>query len=173
MTPGTFQEWTPLGNHGCSIDSRMIAVSLYYFKFVILLVALVIIIGSHSSRFANLIGKKSPVVILLSYAKLLKVSFKSLSFGNLNYPGDSVKTVWLPDATVNYLSRKHVILFLTAVFILLVGLVYTLLFSYHDSDFYISLGGESSGGQELQTFIETYHAPYTPKHCYWTGLDCC
>ena len=132
MTPGTFQEWTLLGNHGCSIDSRMIAVSLYYFKFVILLVALVIIIGSHSSRFANLIGKKNPVVtlatlILLSYAKLLKVSFKSLSFGNLSYPGDLVKTVWLPDATVNYLSGKHVLLFLTAVFILLVGLVYTAL----------------------------------------------
>ena len=145
--------------------------------YVILLVALVIIISSYSSRFANIIGKKNPVatlatLILLSYAKLLEVGFKSLSFGNLNYPGDSVKTVWLPDATVNYLSGKHVILFLTAVFILLVGLVYTaLLFSWqwllHLPRWRIF---RWTRDQRLQTFSETYHTPYTPKHRYWTGL---
>ena len=104
--------------------------------YIIFLVALIIIISSYSSRFSNLIGKKNPVatlatLILSSYAKLLEISFKSLSFGNLNYPDGSVKMVWLPDATVNYLSGKHVILFLAAVLILLVGLVYTaLLFSW-------------------------------------------
>ena len=52
--------------------------------YMILLVALVIIISSYSSRFSNLIGKRNPVatlatLILLSYAKLLEISFKSLS----------------------------------------------------------------------------------------------
>ena len=27
-----------------------------------------------------------------------------------------------------------------------------------------------SRNPKIQTFIETYHTPYTPKHCYWTGL---
>ena len=27
-----------------------------------------------------------------------------------------------------------------------------------------------SRDQKLQTFIETYHTPYTPNHRYWTGL---
>ena len=145
--------------------------------YMIFLVAVVIIISSYSSRFSNLIGKKNPVatlstLILLSYAKLLEVSFKSLSFGNLNYPDGSVKMVWLPDATINYLSGKHIILFLAAVLILLVGLVYTaLLFSWqwllHLPKWRIF---KWTRDQRLQMFIETYHKPYTPKHRYWTGL---
>ena len=145
--------------------------------YIILLVALVIIISSYSSKFSNLIGKKNPVatlatLILLSYAKLLEVCFKSLSFGNLHYPDGSVRSVWLPDATVTYLSGKHVLLFLTAILILLVGLFYTvLLFSWqwllHFPRWRIF---RWSRDQKLQTFIETYNTPYTPKYRYWTGL---
>ena len=98
---------------------------------------LVIIISSHSSKFANLIGKKNPVatlatLVLLSYAKLLEVCFKSLSVGILEYPDKhSSEMLWLPDATSKYLSGKHIPLFIAAVFILLLGLVYTaLLFSW-------------------------------------------
>ena len=145
--------------------------------YMIFLVAVVIIISSYSLRFSNLIGKKDPVatlatLILLSYAKLLEISFKSLFSGNLNYPDGSVKMVWLPDATVNYLSGKHVILFLAAVLILLVSLVYTaLLFSWqwllHLPKWRIF---KWTRDPKLQTFIETYHTPYVPKHRYWTGL---
>ena len=153
----------------------MVAVS--FPAYMIFLVALIIIISSYSSRFSNLIGRKNPVatlatLILLSYAKILEVSFKSLSSGNLNYPDGSVKLVWLPDATVNYLSGKHVILVLVAVLILLVGLVYTaLLFSWqwllHLPKWRIFRWIRD---QKLQTFVEIYHAPYVPKHRYWTGL---
>ena len=111
-------------------------------------------------------------LILLSYAKLLEIGFKSLSFGNLKYPDGSVKTVWLPDATVNYLSGKHIILFFTALLILLAGLVCTtFLFSWqwllHLPRWRIF---KWTRDQKLQTFIETYHTPYVPKHRYWTGL---
>ena len=145
--------------------------------YIILLVTLIIITSSYSSRFSNLIGKKNPVatlatLILLSYAKLLEVCFKSLSFGSLYYPDGSVKMVWLPDATVKYFSGKHVILFLTALLILLVGLVYTaLLFSWqwllHLPRWRIF---RWTRDQRIQTFIETYHIPYVPRHRYWTGL---
>ena len=52
--------------------------------YVILLVVLVIIISSYSTKFSNLIGKKNltatlATLILLSYAKLLEICFKSLS----------------------------------------------------------------------------------------------
>ena len=93
---------------------------------------LVIIISSYSAKFSNLIGKKNPVatlatLILLSYAKLLEISFKSLSVGILVYPDGSSTMIWFPDATVKYLSGKHIPLFIMAVLILLVGLVYTAL----------------------------------------------
>ena len=104
--------------------------------YVIFLVAFIIIISSFSLRFSKIIGKKDPVgtlatLILFSYAKLLHTSFWSLSAGFLKYPDGSKEIVWLPDGTVRYLSGKHIPLFITAIFILLVGLLYTvLLFSW-------------------------------------------
>jgi hypothetical protein len=145
--------------------------------YVILLVVLVIIISSYSIRFSNLIGRKDPVatlatLILLSYAKLLEICFKSLSVGILEYPDGSSEMLWLPDATVKYLSGKHIPLFIAAVLILLVGLVYTaLLFSWQCL---LYLPGWKlfrwSRNPRIQFFIETYHAPFTPKHRFWTGL---
>jgi hypothetical protein len=80
--------------------------------------------------------------------------------------------LWLPDATVKYLSGKHIPLFITAVIILLLGLVYTaLLFSWQWL-LYLPRWRifKWSRNPKIQTFIETYHKPYTPKHRYWTGL---
>ena len=145
--------------------------------YVILLVVLVIIISSYSTKFSNLIGKKNPVatlatLILLSYTNLVEICFKSLSVGILEYPDGSRKMLWLSDATIKYLSGKHIPLFITAVLILLVGLVYTaLLFSWqcllHLPKWRIY---NWSRNPKIQTFIETYNTPYTPKHRYWTGL---
>ena len=145
--------------------------------YVILLVILVIIISSYSSRFSNLLGKKNPVatlatLVLLSYARLLEICFKSLSTGILKYSDGSSKVVWLPDATVKFLSGKHIPLFITALLILLVGMVYTtLLFSWQWL-LYLPTWRifNWSRNPRIQTFIETYHTPYTPKHRYWTGL---
>ena len=145
--------------------------------YVILLVVLVIIISSYSTKFSNLIGKKDPVatlatLILLSYAKLLEICFKSLSVGILEYPDGSSEMLWLPDATVKYLSGKHIPLFIAAVLILLIGLVYTaLLFSWQWL-LYLPRWRvfKWTRNPKIQTFIETYHKPYTPKHRYWTGL---
>ena len=145
--------------------------------YVILLVVLVIVVSSYSSRFSNLIGKKDPVatlatLILLSYANLLGFCFKSLSVAILEYPDGSSEMLWLPDATVSYLSGKHIPLLIAAVLILLVGLFYTaLLFSWQWL-LYLPRWRifRWSRNPKIQTFIETYHAPYTPKHRYWTGL---
>ena len=40
-------------------------------------------------------------LILLSYAKLVEICFKSLSVDALEYPDGSIEMLWLPDATVN------------------------------------------------------------------------
>ena len=101
--------------------------------YIILLVVLVIIISSYSIRFSKLIGKKDPVatlatLILLSYARILEICFESLSVGILPYPDGTKEHLWLPDATVKYdLSGKHIPLYLAAVLILMVGLIYTAL----------------------------------------------
>ena len=145
--------------------------------YVILLVVLVIIISSYSTKFSNLIGKKNPVatlatLILLSYAKLLEICFRSLSVGILEYPDGSSELLWLPDATVKYLSGKHIPLFIAAVLILLVGLVYTALLFLWQCLLYLPKWRifRWLRNPKIQTFVEIYHTPYTPKHQYWTGL---
>jgi predicted outer membrane repeat protein len=151
---------------------------LVFPAYVFCLVGLVIVISSYSIRFSKLIGSKDPVatlgtLILLSYAKTLQVCFESLSVGILEYPDGSSKAVWLPDATVQYFHGKHVPLFLTAVLLLLVGLVYTVLLFAWQWRFYLPkwrIFQVCFNNQRLKLFIETYHAPFTPKHRYWTGL---
>ena len=150
---------------------------LVFPAYVILLVVLVIIISSYSIKFSNLIGKRDPVatlatLILLSYAKLLEICFKSLSVGILEYPDGSNQWLWLPDANVKYFSGKHIPLSITAVLFLLLGLLYTILiFSWQWFLFLPKWKVFSwTRNQKLQTFIETYLTPYTPKHRYWTGL---
>ena len=146
--------------------------------FVFLLVGLVIIISSYSIRFSKLIGNKDPVatlatLILLSYAKILEICFESLSVGILRYPDGSSEMVWLPDATIQYLHGKHIPLFIAAVLILLIGLIYTLLLFSWQWYFYLpqwKIIKVCLSEQRLKLFIETYHAPCTLKHRYWTGL---
>ena len=109
------------------------------------------------------------MLILLSYAKLIEVCFKSLSFGILAYLNGRNVSPWLPDAAIKYLSVQHIPLFITGIFILLVGLVFpTLLFLWQ-----FLLKGRISKLTEnvrIKTFIEYYHTPYTAEHCFWTGL---
>ena len=146
--------------------------------YIILLVALVIIISSYSSRFSNLIGKKNPVatlatLILLSYAKLLEVCFKSLSFGNLSYPDGSVKMVWLPDATIEYLSEKHIQFCFLLPFLFLWLVWSTLLFSSHGSGFFIFQGGEFSDGQGIKSCKHSLrHTTHLTLQSIVIGLDC-
>ena len=140
--------------------------------YVIFLVALVILISEKSRRFSKLIGKKDPVatlatLLLLSYAKLLHTIIASLSGTILKYSTQDNVVVWLPDATIKYLSAVHIPLFITAILVLLSGIAYTVvLFSWQWLLYFKLL----NHAPKLSLFIRTYHAPYTPKHRYWTGL---
>ena len=152
-------------------------VQLIFPLYVILLVIMIIIISETSSRFAKLIGKRNPVatlatLILLCYAKLLHIINASLSFTVLHYPDGSQQIVWLPDATVPYLKGKHIALFGIAMLILMVGVAFTALLLLWQ--WLLRLQNvklfQWMNYQKLCHFIEPYHAPYTFKYRYWTGL---
>ena len=145
--------------------------------YVILLVAIVIIVSEYSIIFSRLIARRNPVatlstLLLLSYTKFLQTTITTLSLVTLDYPDGSRKRVWLPDATVGYLSGKHIPLFIAAVFILLIGIAFTSIIFFwqwllHYQNKMIFKWVRS---QRLCHFIEPYHAPYISKHRYWTGL---
>ena len=150
---------------------------LVFPTYIFLLVIIVIIFSEISTKFSKLIAKRNPVatlatLVLISYAKFLHTIIASLSFAVLHYPDGSRRVVWLPNASVDYLQGKHIALFIIAVLILIVALLYTfLLFSWqwllrhkHRKLF------KWMRYQKLCHFIEPYHAPYTVRHRYWTGL---
>lgn len=146
--------------------------------YIIFIITMVIFLSSCSSKFANLIGKRNPVatlatLLLLSYTKLLQTIISAFSFATLVNPSDVTSVrVWLPDATVLYLSGKHIPLFVTAIVIFLVGLAYTfLLFTWQ---LFLRCPRARifnwTRSPKLSFFMDTYHAPYTPRQRYWTGL---
>ena len=145
---------------------------LVFPTYVISLVVLIIFVSGHSLRFTRLISnaRKNPVaalatLIMLSYAKFLRTIITTLSFAILHYH-NGTKRVWLADATVEYFSVKHSVLFSVAFLILIVGIVYTLLLLCWQW----ILRFISHRYPRLCHFFEVYHVPYITKYHYWTGL---
>ena len=141
--------------------------------YIILLVVVIIILGQNVDTFGHLIGKRDPVatlatLIVLSYTKLLQTVITVFSSATLNYPDGSRVYVWLPDATVSFLTSKHSILFVIAVLILSVGLAYTFLLIFWQ--WILRCPRKQVTLLKLSSFLETYHAPYLPSQRFWTGL---
>ena len=144
--------------------------------YVIFLTVLIIVISEYSIMFSKLFRGRSlnPVgtmatLVLLSYAKLIRTVITVLSFAILSYPDGTNKVVWLADGNVQYLQGKHIPLFITAVFIFLVGIPYTiLLFSWQ---WLLKLGTlKWTRNARLTSFMDAYNGPYVHKYRFWTGL---
>ena len=145
--------------------------------YVIILLVLVIIVSECSIKFRQLVYKTNPMatlatIVLFSFTKFLNNAILFLSFASLKFPDGSRKTVWLPDASVEYLSGKHIIIFILAIFILVACIVLTfLLFSwqfilyYQQKPIFIW-----TRYHRLRHFIEPYLAAYNNGQSYWIGL---
>ena len=144
--------------------------------YIWVLVGLIILVSHFSHRFARLLGN-NPVsvlatLILLSYTKMLCTLITAIHITYLEYPTYN-KMVWLYDANIDYLSGKHIPLFLVAVLIFLfLFLPYTLLLLFGQWLQAISHLRLFSwvNSARLKAFMDSYHAPYKAKHRYWPGL---
>ena len=137
-----------------------------------------IIIGSYySGKVAKVFGSNPVAVLatlfLLSYAKLFRTVIAALSYTSLEYPNNSHIAVWQYDGNIPYLSSKHIPLFTAAmVFLIILFLPYMILLVLGQwlqakSHFRILSWIKSP---KIKFFLDTYHAPYTDKYRYWTGL---
>ena len=144
--------------------------------YIWMLVGLMILLSNCSQRFTNLLGS-NPVsvlatLILLSYAKILRTLIATVYLTNLEYPTYNRK-VWLYDANIDYISGKHIPLFLVAVLVFFfLFLPYTLLLLFGQWLQAISHLRLFSwvNSARLKPFMDSYHAPYKAKHRYWPGL---
>ena len=145
--------------------------------YVIFLVAIVIIASEYSGRFSRLLSRRNPVatlstLVLLSYTKFLQTTITALSLATLRYPDGFHKKVWLPDATIEYLSGKYIPLFVVAVAILIVGTAYTCIIFFWQWFLHYQKTAlfRRINFLRLNHFIDPYHAPYAEKFHYWTGF---
>ena len=145
--------------------------------YVWVLVGMIILGSYYSGRVAKIFGNNPIAVLatlfLLSYAKLLRTVIAALSYTTLEYPNNSLIAVWLYDGNIRYLRGKHIPLFIAAVVCLIfLFLPYTMLLILGQwiqarSKFRIF---SWINGRNLRPFLDAYHAPYTNRHRYWTGL---
>ena len=144
--------------------------------YIWVIVGLVIAISHFSRTFSNLLGN-NPVsvlatLILLSYTKILRTLITVMYVSYLEYPKYN-RRVWLYDANIDYLSGKHIPLFLVAVLVFIfLFLPYTLLLLFGQWLQAISHLRLFSwvNSARLKPFMDSYHAPYKAKHRYWPGL---
>jgi hypothetical protein len=95
-----------------------------------------------------------------------------LSFAFIRYPDGSQELHWLPDANIKYFQGKHIPLFLAAVFVVIIGLSYTIfLFLWQcllpASNYRLLRWIRNT---RFNSFMEVNFAAYRPKHRYWIGL---
>ena len=149
--------------------------------YILCLIVAMIFISEYNQRFTSLILRMKPIatfstLILLSYTKLLRIVITTFSFATLKYPDGSKKTVWLFDAEIDYLKGKHIILFIVALIVLLIGMSYTLvlfiwqwLLKCPDKVLKCRYLSWVRYGK-LYSLMDAYNAPYVEKNRYWTGL---
>ena len=146
----------------------------FIFPFYIWSIAgLIIILSKYSIRVSKLMGNNSVPVLatlfLLSHAKLFRIIISALSYTIL-YTSEGHKVVWSADGNVDYLSSKHMVLFVVAVvFLLFLWLPYTLVL-------FLAQWLHMCNCQlivrflfKIKPFLDAHYAPLRDKHRYWFG----
>jgi hypothetical protein len=178
----------------CFIDTEYNAavykalLQLAFPAYVIVLVIIVIVASECSSKFAKIIGKGNPVavlatMILLSYAKFFNAILAASSslyllpaYGsrNINVTSISLQSVVAAvreTQNTEFIAISYTLIAVTILLLFLCVMYTILVFSwqwllrYQDKIIF-----KWVRYQKLRHFLEPYHAPYTIKYRYWTGL---
>ena len=152
-----------------------VLLQLVFPAYMFLLMFLIIILSKYCDSFAKLLSNRNPVaalgtLVLLSYSKLLRFIIAALQFTNLHYPDDRNGIVWLFDGNVQYFTLNHIPQFFAAAIILIAGGLFTVLLFLGQWLPHCSKVMKWTRNTKYIGFMDTYYAPFTPKHRYWVGL---
>ena len=134
---------------------------------------LIIMLAKRCDRVAKMMGKNSISVLatlfLLSYAKLFRTIITSLSF-TIIHTSESSKAVWSADGNVDYLSPRHIPLFIVATAILLfLWLPYTLLLFSEQWLHKLNCCVIIRLLIKMKPFLDAHYGSLTDHHRYWFG----
>lgn len=145
----------------------------FLFPLYIWLLTSIIIITSHYFSFVSRISGKNAVQVLatlflLSYTKILQLVLTTVSSTKIKYPDGYAKTMWLYDSNIEFLSKQHLPLFMSALFFLVfVSIPYTLSLASIQWLYKVS---HYRAMFRLKPLLDAYMGPYRSHHHYWTGL---
>ena len=177
----TFIAWLnlDLGIETCFYDG-LNAYSKTWFQFLFplyiwFILSAIILVSHYSTRISRLVGNNAVQVLatlfLLSYAKLLRIIITVFSSTELAYPDGYHRRVWLYDGNVDYLTGKHIPLFIAALMLLiLISIPFTVTLSCIQWLQKLSNRKVLFWVKRLQPLFDAYTGPYKIKHRYWTGL---
>ena len=147
----------------------------FAFPIYIWLITGVIIILSRRYRIAARLSGRNAVKVLatlflLSVAKLGRATITALSYTSIHYSHSLQVSVWLPDANVMYLQRKHIPLFITAVvfWVLVSSFILVLTFIQclqKKSDMLLLLWVN-----RFKPLFDAYTGPYKDRYRFWPGI---
>jgi len=104
-------------------------------------------------------------LVLLSYSKLLRTTISVFAFETMSSSEHGSIYVWQPDPNVEYFIGGHIVLFIIAVFFLLVFIIpFVICFTFP------SLVLRSKRLSYFFPILGCYFAPYKVKYRYWFGL---
>ena len=178
----TFLAWMNLdfGISTCFFDGYNTYLSTWMqFVFPLYIWVLILIIV-FASRYSTIVAKITtsntvPVLatlLLLSYAKLLKISIKVFSSVRLfSLDGKLVEIVWKQDGNIPYLGQHHILLFLMSLLMVILYIVpFTLL---------VLLGPLMRAKShyrifrwihKIKPFLDAFYGCYTVQYRYWPGV---
>lgn len=150
----------------------------FVFPFYIWVIVLLIILISRRFYWVSRLTRSKAVpvlatLILLSYTKLLRTVITALSSTVIELPDDSVKLVWSYDGNIDYLSGKHIPLYVVALLVLVALLVpYTLLLLLTPIPLVQSLTNcrVLSWVNKLKPFLDAHQSQYKDAFRNWTGV---
>ena len=142
------------------------------------LAGLLVLICKHiPTRFKKYLGRPSAAIfatiLLLSYAKLLRVVIAIMTSVYVDREDGSNTLVWLYDGNLPFLSGRHIALFVMALVVLLAFIIpYTLLLLFTPclqslTKFRACRWVDSKNFKPL---LDAYQAPFKKRSRYWPGL---
>ena len=142
--------------------------------YIWLIVVVIIILSRKFLLVQRLIGKNAVKILatlfLLSMAKLGRATIAVLSYVSIKYPSGQKVNIWSPDGNVEFLTGKHVPLFLVGVAFLILILFYTFLVMFNMCLQRVPSKGPFKLIYRLKPFFDAYTGPYKTRYRFWTGL---
>ena len=143
--------------------------------YIWILISLIILTSRYSITVSKLIGSNPIAVLatllLMSYAKILRIVIEVYSSVDLEYPDNKTVTVWLKDANMPYLQSKHLALtVITSLVLFCLFLPYTLLLLLGYFLYRFTGRKYFRWFIRIRPLLDAYYAPYKKHTRYWTGF---